>query len=244
MSDTQEISALRAELSSTKEYLQSVNEEKEASNEELRAANEEIMSSNEELQSTNEELHTAKEELQSTNEELMTVNDELQHRNRELALLNNDLNNLFTSLDAAIVMLNKTLRIRRFTPTAQKLLRLIPTDIGRSINDIRSNVDIKDLEKILLEVLRSAIPIKFEVQDVDKKWHSVEVRPYRTSDDRIDGLVLSFIDIDKIKTSLEYAEAIEETVGKPIVVLSGDLKVKKANELFYKFFKTSPKRDR
>jgi two-component system CheB/CheR fusion protein len=240
LSESQQVNNLRAELASTKEYLQSVNQEKEASNEELRAANEEIMSSNEELQSTNEELHTTKEELQSTNEELMTVNDELQSRNRELGLLNNDLTNLFTSLDTVVVILSKELRLRRFTPKAEQLLRLIPTDIGRSVLDFKSNIEIKDLEKLLLEVLRSMVPIKFEAEDIHKKWYSVEVRPYRTTDDRIDGLVLVFNDIDQMKTSLEYAEAVEETNGFPLLVLDGDLRVKRANKKFYKFFQTSP----
>lgn len=236
-----DLAALQAELSSTKSYLQSVNEEKEAANEELKAANEEIMSSNEELQSTNEELNTSKEELQSTNEELLTVNDELQHRNRELSQLNNDQDNLFTSLNVAVIMLSKDLRIRKFTPMAEKLLRLIRGDINRLVTEVRLNVEVKDLEKILLEVIRSVSPAKFEARDSDGKWYSVEIRPYRTSDDRIDGAILVFTDINQIKASLEYAEAIEETVGQPLLILTGDLKVKKANNKFYQVFKTSPK---
>ena len=240
VSEVEEITALRSELASTKEYLQSINEQKEAANEELRAANEEIMSSNEELQSTNEELHTAKEELQSTNEELMTVNEELRIRNKDLSRLNDDQNNLFSSLNVAVVMLSKDLRIRKFTPMAEKCLRLIPADIGRSIIDIRPNVEIKDLESRLLEVIRTVRPIEFEAPASDGKYYSVQIRPYRTSDDRIDGAIILFSDITRIKSSLEYAEEIEETIDQPLLLLAEDLKVKKANDRFYKIFQTAP----
>ena len=133
-----EIGRLQRELQTTKEYLQSIIEEQEATNEELKSANEEILSSNEELQSTNEELETAKEELQSTNEELVTVNEQLQNRNAELAQLNDDLANLLTSVNIPIVMLGSDRRIRRFTPLAEKLLNLLPGDVGRPIDDIRA----------------------------------------------------------------------------------------------------------
>ena len=122
---------MKRELDATREYLQSIIEEQEAMNEELRSANEEIQSSNEELQSTNEELETAKEELQSSNEELTTLNEELENRNQELAEANNDLVNLLASVDIPIVMLDASLRIRRFNPGAQRTLHLIPADVGR-----------------------------------------------------------------------------------------------------------------
>ena len=131
---------LSEELEATREYLQSIIEEQKTTNEELRSANEEIQSSNEELQSINEEMETAKEELQSTNEELMTVNDEMHTRNDELTQLNNDLNNLLSSVNIPIIMLGNDLRIRRFTPMAEKIMNLIPADIGRPIMDIRPNL--------------------------------------------------------------------------------------------------------
>jgi len=236
----EEMAAIRAELSSTKDYLQSINEQNEAANEELRAANEEIMSSNEELQSTNEELHTAKEELQSTNEELLTVNDELQNRNREFSQVNNDLRNLFTSLSVAVVILNRELRIRRFTPVAEQLLGLVPANIGCRIMDIDFKVNLIDLNKNVAEVLRTLTPMQLEAQDSEGKWYSIEIRPYRTTEEVIDGAILVFTDINRIKISSQYAEAIEETIGRPLLILDSGLKIKKANEKFHQFFKTSP----
>src|SRR4030095_14496118 len=134
-------------------------------NEELRSANEEIQSSNEELQSINEELETAKEELQSTNEELTTVNEELQNRNDELSRLNNDLNNLLSSVNIPIVMLGENLRIRRFTPVAEKIMNLIPADIGRPITDIKTNLRIADIRQLVLHVLQSLETHENEVED-------------------------------------------------------------------------------
>src|SRR5204863_5805335 len=140
---------LERQLSATHTYLQSVLEEKDAAHEELKAANEEILSSNEELQSTNEELQTAKEEQESTNEELTTVNEELNHRNRELNQLNDDLLNLFGGLDIPIIMVSRDLRIRRFTPPAADFFNLIATDVGRPISDLRPNIELPNLPKLL-----------------------------------------------------------------------------------------------
>jgi two-component system CheB/CheR fusion protein len=141
---------LAQELEATKQYLQSIIERYGAANEELKSANEEILSSNEELQSTNEELETAKEELQSTNEELSTVNDELRQRNQELGEVNNDLNNLFSSANLPIIVLDSNFRIRRFTVSAQRVLNVIPTDIGRPIGHLNLNIPIPDLEPLIL----------------------------------------------------------------------------------------------
>src|SRR4051812_13198332 len=149
----QETARLKQELTSTQEYLQSVIEQQEAANEELQSANEEVQSANEELQSINEEIETSKEEIQSSNEELATVNDELQNRNMELSQSNNDFTNLLSSVQIAIVMLGPDLRIRRFTPAAEKLLNLIPSDAGRPIADIKMNLGTDDIEQTLLEVI-------------------------------------------------------------------------------------------
>lgn len=159
------IEELRRELRTTREYMQAIIEDQEATNEELRSANEEILSSNEELQSTNEELETAKEELQSTNEELATVNDELENRNTELAQANNDLTNLLSSVNIPIVMLGQDLRIRHFTPAAEKLLNFIGTDVGRPISDIKPNIDGGGIEALVLDVIDSVTPKTVEVQD-------------------------------------------------------------------------------
>src|SRR5204862_2161705 len=134
------VRTLEEELTASRHYLQSIIQELEAANEELQSANEEILSSNEELQSTNEELDTAKEELQSTNEELNTVNEELHGRNEELTRVNSDLVNLLGSVQIAIVIVSADLRIRRFTPTAEKLFNLIPADIDRPIAHINPNL--------------------------------------------------------------------------------------------------------
>src|SRR5216683_1715952 len=148
-------SHLKQELDATKRYLHSIVEDKEASNEELQAANEEILSSNEELQSTNEELQTAKEELESTNEELHTVNEELHNRNFELTEANTDLVNLLSSVNIAMVMLGRDLRIRRFTPQGGQRLGFLQTDVGRPITNIRPHIDVPDLEQMILEVINT-----------------------------------------------------------------------------------------
>jgi two-component system CheB/CheR fusion protein len=136
-----------------KETLQTIIQEQEGTNEELKFANEEIQSSNEELQSTNEELETAKEELQSTNEELTTLNEELQNRNSELSQLNNDLNNLIGSFNMPLLMLGNDLTVRRFTPLAEKLFNLIPSDVGRRISDINPNISMPHLDRLVSEVI-------------------------------------------------------------------------------------------
>ena len=138
-----------------------------------------------------------------------------------------------------MVLLTKDLRVRRFTPKAENVLRLLPADIGRSISDIRPNVDIKDMEKLLLEVIATMIPKDLEVEDNTGKWYSVQMKPYRTSDDRIDGAVLLFTDITDLKTSNIFCEAVESIVAHPLLVLGGDLKIKRANKKFYEVFKTS-----
>jgi len=193
----QQVGKLQKELEARSNYLQDVIEEQEATNEELRSANEEIMSSNEELQSTNEELETAKEELQSANEELTTLNDELQNRNVELNQLNNDLRNLLSSIRIPIVMLESDLRIRRYTPMAEKLLNLIPTDLGRPITDLRPNVVIPDLERMILTAIDSVSMKEREVQDQEGWHYLMQVRPYKTADNKIDGAVITFLQKDQ-----------------------------------------------
>ena len=238
---------LRRELTATKEFLQSIIQEREAANEELQAANEELQSSNEELQSTNEELETAKEELQSVNEELTTVNEELQHRNAELSQLNNDLNNLFAGVTIPVVMLGSDGRIRRFTPMAAKALNLIPADLGRPIGDIRPNVDVSDLEQVCQHVIDAATVVEREVRDRDGRWHSLRVRPYTTTDNKIDGAVITLEDIDALKSSVEqvtaareHAETIADSVQVPLVLLDTDLRVTWASRSFHETFRLAP----
>jgi len=225
------------ELAAVHEYLQSVIDQQEAANEELQSANEEVQSANEELQSINEELETSKEELQSSNEELTTVNDELQNRNGELNVLNNDLVNLLGSVQTAIVMLGPDLRIRRFTPMAEKLFNLILADIGRPFAQIKLNIQIPDLEPQLLDILDTAAVSEREVQDHDGRWYSLRLRPYKTMDNKIDGVVIMLVDVDKIKRSREYAENIIATIRESLLVIDGKLRVLKASPSFYETFK-------
>ncbi len=189
------------ELAATREFLQSVIEQQEAANEELQSANEEVQSANEELQSTNEELETSKEEIQSSNEELATVNDELNNRNAEMNRVNNDLVNLLGSVQMAIVMLGPDLRIRRFTEAAEKSFNLISSDVGRPLADIKSNLDLDpdELDESLKNVLETLSIREFEVRDKRGAWYSLRVRPYRTLDNRIDGVVVLLVDVDVMK---------------------------------------------
>jgi two-component system CheB/CheR fusion protein len=243
----QEFKRLRDELAATKESLQAIIEEQEASNEELRSANEEIQSSNEELQSTNEELETAKEELQSSNEELNTVNEELENRNTQLSQVNDDLRNLLGSVNLPIVMVDNDLRIRRFTLQAEKALSLNPSDLGRPIGNIRSNFDIPNLEQLLMEVIESLRTHESEVQDVSGRWYSMRIRPYRTEDNKIEGAVLTLVEIDQLKRALEQArdardfnQSVIETVRSPLLVLDSELRVKMANPSFHNTFQLGP----
>ena len=187
---------LKEELDATRSYLQSIVEEQRTTEEELRSANEEIHSSNEELQSINEELETAKEELQSTNEELMTVNEELQNRNDELTQLNNDLNNLLSSVNIPIVMLGNDLRVRRFTPMAERVMNLIPADVGRCITDIKPNLRIPDLKRSISHVIDSLQIEEFDVEDANGRWYCMRIRPYRTFDNKIDGVIIVLLGLD------------------------------------------------
>jgi two-component system CheB/CheR fusion protein len=193
------IGKLEEELAVTREYLQSTIQEIEAANEELQSANEEILSSNEELQSTNEELDTAKEELQSTNEELNTVNDELHARNEELTHVNADLLNLLASVQIAIVIVARDLRVRRFTPMAEKKFNLIPTDIGRPLSQITTTLQCPELATLITETIDTVSPVERTVQDDKGETYLLRIRPYKTPDNRIDGAVIALFDLDPAK---------------------------------------------
>jgi len=189
------LAKLEQELAATKEYLQSVIETQEVMNEELQSANEEILSSNEELQSTNEELGTAKEELQSANEELTTVNDELRSRNQEITQINNDLTNLLSSTDIAVIMVGSDLTVRRFTPKAQKFLGLIPGDVGRPLRNISPTIEIADLHSMVVQVMADFLTVEKELTDKLGVNYQLKVLPYRTLENKIDGAVITIVDI-------------------------------------------------
>ena len=186
---------LEQELEATKEYLQSVIETQEATNEELQSANEEILSSNEELQSTNEEMETAKEELQSANEELTTVNDELRNRNQEVTIFNNDLTNLLSSIDIAVIMIGSDFTIRRFTPKAQKFLGLIHADLGRPLSNISPTIEIAGLMAMVHQVMADFRIMETELTDRNEVHYQFKVLPYRTLENKIDGAVITIVDI-------------------------------------------------
>src|SRR5262249_10462083 len=191
-----ELEALREELAGTKESLQAIIEEQEATNEELKSANEEIESSNEELQSTNEELETAKEELQSTNEELTTLNEELSNRNIEMLQVNSDLNNLLSSVHMPILMVDNSLNVRRATPTARNVFNIMETDIGRPLRELKPNMEIPGLERLLRDVIDTLSIRECSVRDEKGRFYSLRARPYRSADNKIDGAVLTLGDME------------------------------------------------
>ena len=203
-----------------------------------------ILSSNEKLQSAKEELEITKGELQSSNEELSTLNEGLQNRNLECRVASSDLKNLLDNVDIPIVMLGNDLRIRLFTPAAQKLLKLLPGDLGRHIGDIKPDLLVGDLEPLAQAAIESLALQEQEVQDRRGRWYRVRIRPYRTAENKIDGALLLLTDIDLLKRDLDqsrlYAEMIVETARDPLLILDVSLRVKTANRAFYRTFRVSP----
>jgi two-component system, chemotaxis family, CheB/CheR fusion protein len=245
--DEQRLTKLQEQLRATNEYLQSLVGEHERTNRELITANEELISSNEELQSLNEELETAKEELQSTNEELATLNEELQTRNSELNSVNSDLLNILGSVEVPIVIVDGARRIRRFTPKARPILNLLPTDVGRPIDDIKPNLALESLDLKIAEVIETVTPVEEDVRGRDGRWYRLQIRPYMTTDKRIDGAVLSVVDIDVLKRALgvaewtrDYAKATVEAVQTPLILLDEKLSVVSANEAFRERYAFTP----
>jgi two-component system CheB/CheR fusion protein len=194
------MAGLEQELLQVRGESRATHEEMQTSQEELRSANEELQSTNEELQSTNEELRTSKEEMQSLNEELQTVNTELQAKVDELSRASNDMKNLLDSTDIATLFLDKDLNVRRFTPQATKIIKLIATDAGRPITDLASNLSYPELADDARTVLRKLASVEKAIGARDGRWFTVRIMPYRTQDDRIDGVVITFANITVAKT--------------------------------------------
>jgi two-component system CheB/CheR fusion protein len=241
------VEELEQEIIYIKENLQASNEEMQASNEELKSTNEELQSTNEELQSTNEELETSKEELQSVNEELVTVNAELQAKIEQLSEMQNDMKNLFDSTSIGTIFLDDRLAIKRFTREAITVYRLVASDIGRPLSDIKSNFEGVELLEDARAVLDSLAPRDRQVQTTDKEWHLIRMLPYRTLDNVIEGVVLTFTNITILKRAEEafhaardYAENIVDTIREPLIVLDGELKVVSASRSFYHTFRVTP----
>jgi two-component system CheB/CheR fusion protein len=192
-------------------------EEMQTSQEEFRSANEELQSTNEELQSTNEELTTSKEEMQSLNEELQTVNAELQSKVDELSRISNDMKNLLNSTDIATLFLDNDLNIRRFTPHVTQIIKLIPTDVGRPLTDLVTELRYPEMAADAQEVLRTLIFIEKAISACDGRWFTVRIMPYRTLDDRIDGVVITFVDITVAKTLEAKLRAKQTSLQKRVV---------------------------
>jgi two-component system CheB/CheR fusion protein len=231
------VALLEQELKVTRDTLQNTIEA-------LQTANEEFQSTNEELQSTNEELETSKEELQSTNEELGTVNSELQHKVDQLMDTGNDVNNLLASTEIASLFLDMGLCIKRFTPAMVKIFRLLGTDIGRSIRDITSTIKSFDICAAAQGVLDTLERREAEVRNEDGRWYTLRIIPYRTMENIIEGVVMTFIDITDLRhASREQEEArlladgIVDTIHDPFVILDAGLNVRSINEPFCAFFK-------
>jgi len=234
---------IEQELQHTRESLQTSIEELETSNEELKSTNEELQSTNEELQSTNEELETSKEELQSLNEESVTVNAELQGRIDEIASANDDMKNLFDSTDIATIFLDNHLCIRRFTSRITDILPMTPTDVGRPISHFSTTLLNTDLAHDAGLVLQDLVSRENEAVARSRNTYLVRLRPYRTVNNLIDGVVITFQDISTLKKvekeakrQTRFAEGIVNTIREPLLVLDASLKVVSANPAFYSTF--------
>jgi two-component system CheB/CheR fusion protein len=236
---------LQREVTATREYLRII-DDKESTNEELKSSNDEALSNKAELRSAREELEIVKEELQSSREELSSLAGLQSDLCIELSQLNDDLTNVLDAVQIPILILGGDRRIRRFSLPAEKMFNLLPTDRGKSIQHIKHNLDLLDLESLISSVIESLVCQEREVRDLDGKYYSMSVRPYRTSDGRIDGAVIALVDTDGIKRSLleaersrDYASAIVDTIREPLVVLDSTLRMVTANRSFCETFQVS-----
>ena len=218
---------LERELVQLRAEAHSLQEEMQTSQEEFSSANEELQSTNEELQSTNEELMTSKEEMQSLNEELQTVNAELQSKVDELSRVSNDMKNLLNSTDIATLFLDSDLNVQRFTPQAVKIIKLIPADVGRPITDLVSDLQYPELSADVREVLRTLVSAEKTIAANDGRWFTVRIMPYRTVDDRIDGVVITFVDISVAKTLESKLRAKQGHLEKHVAEQSAQLTKRK-----------------
>jgi two-component system CheB/CheR fusion protein len=241
------IQELENELAVAQHQMQSLIKEFENSREEMKSSNEEMQSTNEELRSTMEELETSKEELQSINEELQTLNQQNRHKVEELAELSADLQNHLAATDIATLFLDRELRILRFTPKLGNLFSVRVIDQGRPITDVTNRLGYRELEADAQAVLKQLTPVEREIQDQEGRWYLMRILPYRNPQDRIDGVVITFIDIHRRKLAEEqvlkekdFAETIIQTLHEPLAVLTPEFRVRTANAAFYKNFEATP----
>ncbi|PKI15833.1 chemotaxis protein CheB [Colwellia sp. 12G3] len=251
----------QAELQQAHEQIQMLREKMQSSQEELKSTNEEMQSTNEELQSTNEELTTSKEEMQSMNEELQTVNAELQSKVDDLSWVNNDMNNLLDSTEIATIFLDNELHVRRFTAHVSHLFKLISSDVGRPLSDIYTNLNYLELEHNARMVLQTLSSIEEDITASDERWFKVRIMPYRTQENVIDGVVITFIDITESKRiaadiesarkelviinesasqAHQFADCLINTVREPLISLDQNLRVVTVSRSFYDLFKVKP----
>ena len=241
--DLPKVAELERELDATRKELQTAIQDLEIANEEQKAINQEAMSANEEFQSTNEELMTSREELQSLNEELTALNSQLQETLERQQSMANDLQNILDSSGVATLFLDSVLNIRFFTPAAKSLFRVIATDIGRPLADLTPLAADRDLLADARAVLTSLTPLGREIEAEGGAWYVRRILPYRTQDNRIDGVVITFADISEIKAAEReiraaraYSDSIIDTIRQPLVVLDAELQVVSANRSFYRTF--------
>lgn len=234
---------LERELLVTKEYLQTTVQELEAANEELQSSNEELQSSNEELQSSNEELETSKEELQSTNEELATVNDELHTRVSQLGISNDDLQNVLAVISVPAILVGGDLRIRRYSAAAERLLSLMPADLGRAVTYLGATLNAPGIESLVTETINTIRERSQRVRCSDGRWYTMRVVPYRTAEHSIRGVLIEFLRAPLARQADEAVE-ISELVGKVLsamphvlMLLDEQLRITWVNRAFFDTFK-------
>jgi two-component system, chemotaxis family, CheB/CheR fusion protein len=234
---------LALELNRVRQDMATLLEAQHLSTEELKSTNEELQSTNEELQSTNEELETSREELQSVNEELITVNSELQSKIEQMASIQDDMKNLLDNIRVGTLFLDTRLCLRRYTRDATRLYRLTATDVGRPLSDIRSEVQGRDLLVDAQQVLDTLVPVELEVSTRADQWFQARIQPYRTVDNVIDGVVLTFADISErvqatqaMRKARDLAEAVIDTMHDALVVLDDQFRIVSANRAYYREF--------
>lgn len=244
--DVPERVELERELGHLREDLRDHVSDLQSANEELASANEEAQSANEELQSSNEELQTSKEETHSLNEELQTVNAELAEKLQSLEQANDDLLNLMSNIEIATIFLDDQLRVKRFTPQARSVARLIDSDVGRPLADLATLLDYPDLLADAQRVLSYLRPMEKQAPAPGHIWYTVRIRPYRTSRNVVEGLVVTFIDItatkraERLQAARVLAEGIVDAVHEPLLALDSDLRIVRASRSFYQSFQVAP----
>jgi two-component system CheB/CheR fusion protein len=238
-------SQLQAEIQRLREQLQITIEEYESSNEEMKAANEELQSINEEYRSATEELETSKEELQSVNEELQTVNSEMRNKLDEVSRAHKELENLMGATDIATLYLDRSFRIQRYTAGVQEIFNILNVDRGRRISDLTHKMRYNQFMEDAEQVLRHLIPLEREVQRSDGNWFLMRLRPYRTREDRIEGVVITFIDIHQLKEVERELLRTKDTLEQRVEERTRELDetnqlLRQARDLFYGLFNANP----